>query len=197
MHDIPDTEEADAAAERYWPDGFKHLIRERLGNDFKDTVLKNSVPGEDLFNSFFEKHYAEKFSDYDHFLKRLCETVVIGAENGADEAFNEIYEVMYHGLRLSKPLEYAKYFQPEPFTVKLREEVCDKIIGEYGELHAYEHFYEDRYSDVPFSEFMREVGEFVVSGAVKGADRSLEKIYQAFMFGSPLTVFRRHPRRVR
>ena len=35
MHDVPDTEDADQSAERYWSDGFKDFIRTRIAETFR------------------------------------------------------------------------------------------------------------------------------------------------------------------
>ena len=87
MHDIPDTEEADAAAERLWPEEpFRQLLRAKLQASFCRMLTEAGA-----FASIYEEIYADRFDEYGAFVERLSEIVVIGAENGADRMFGEIY----------------------------------------------------------------------------------------------------------
>ncbi|MBW2092354.1 MAG: hypothetical protein JRI34_09570 [Deltaproteobacteria bacterium] len=193
MHDIPDTEDIDAASERYWPEGYKEVIRARLGQAFAEEVLKANA-----FKTFYEEQYADKFDSYERFISRLAEMVVIGAENGADQIFEEIYASFRNHAPLPDSRVPANYHWPEPFTPELKNELRQKTFEEYSNHHAYEHIHEDHYAGkLDFKSFVDEVAGLVVTGAANGADDALDRIYMSFLSAAPLPPARRRPRRIR
>ncbi|MCP4756433.1 MAG: hypothetical protein GY866_36680 [Proteobacteria bacterium] len=193
MHDMPDTEDADADAERFWPEDFKTIIRNRIKDRFSSEVLEAEA-----YRTVFEEQYRNRFSDYESFVARLAEMMVIGAENGADEIFDEIYDSFRKQLPLPNMRSYARYYQPVSVDRDLKTEVAVKIVEEYKDLHAYEHIYEDHFQRIlSFDEFINSIAGLVANGVANGADDALGKIYRSFLTKSPLPLLRRYPRRIR
>jgi len=192
MHDLPDTEDHDAASERYWPEGYKDIIREKIGPCLVRQVLEAGA-----FKSAYENIYAEKFDTYEEFVTRLGEMVSIGAEKGADEMFEDIYASFRRDVPLPERRARACYLWPEPFDQESKDEVYQKLFEEYSAHHAYEHIHEDHYKDVmDFETFITQVADLVLIGAINGADNALEALYKAFLTASPLPPARRKPRRI-
>ena len=193
MHDLPDTEDQDAAAERYWPEGYKVVLGERLTATYKERFL-----AVEAFKKVYEDRFAKRFSTYEDFVDRLVEMAAIGAEKGADSAFEEIYASFRQDAPLPRSRAYARYLFPGPLDEKSREAVHHKLFDEYSGHHAYEHLHEDHYQGVlEFEDFINRVAELVIDGAQCGADDALSRIYQAFMTGRSLPQIRRRSRMIR
>ena len=196
MHFMPDTEESDAAAEQFWPDGFKEVIRNEL-----TQALAAAVRSGNSFALIYEKRFHDKFPQYEDFARRIAEMVGIGAERGADDAFDEMNAVFLASSAAPPPpaRKYCHYLWPGPFPGDVRKRIHQTIIDEYGLEQAYKNAYEDqlpgRYRN--FDEFMNEIGEIVVVGAENGADDMLQEIYKSFLFSSLLPPARRHPKRLK
>ncbi len=192
MHDLLDTEEADSSAERYWPDGFKDVIRTRIAQTFRCQVRDAKA-----FSSVYETHYAGRFEDYDSFVDRLSEMVVIGAENGADQSFDEVNSSFQREAPLPQPRALARYLWPGPVEDDAQRELHDRICAEYRDSHAYSHFHEDHYhGDLDFDTFLDRMAHLVVVGVMNGSDAMLENIYRRVLTGSPLPTPRRRPKRI-
>ena len=129
MHDMPDTEDADGAAERYWPEGYKDILWEKLIPAFTDLLLNTEA-----FNTTYEDHYGEDFETYEQFVDRLAEMVAIGAENGSDKLFDEIYAAFRKDAPLPKVRSYAAHFWPDPFDADLSGALHAKVKEEYRDL---------------------------------------------------------------
>lgn len=193
MHDLLDTEDADAASERYWPEDFKGTIRVHVARTFSEGLQKAQA-----FRTTYETHYAERFDTYEQFVERLAEMTVIGAENGADMAFDEIHTAFRSDAPMPIARPFARIFRPEPFDEAAKDAVREKIIEDYRDIHAYQHVYEDHHQEAEsFDAFVSEVAELVVLGAVNGADDMIGKLYRAFLTASPLPPARRRPKRLR
>lgn len=192
MHDLPDTEDADAAAERYWPEGYKDIIREKIGPCTAGQILEAGA-----FKSAYEENYSKKFDTYEEFVNRLAEMVTIGAEKGADKIFEEVYSSFRKDAPLPETRVRARYLWPEPFDRAIKDTVHQKLFEEYSGHHAYEHIHEDHYEEImDFESFINQVADLVLMGAINGADDTLEAIYKAFLTASPLPPARRKPRRI-
>ena len=74
MHYIPDTEDEDSAAESFWPEGYKQVIREDV-RQFIGAQLKNKKQ----FSHVYQKQYHERFSSHGEFLDKIADMVAIGA----------------------------------------------------------------------------------------------------------------------
>lgn len=193
MHDLPDTEEADAAAERYWPDHFKWVIRKRLTEKVEKALLQ-----EQAFTEIHKRLYGSVFSDYRSFCRRLAEGVAIGAENGADAALDELHQALSQQAPLPEKRWYAVYYWPDPFDAELGQVLYREVCEEWGTHPVFRHLYDDHYTGpLSFDGFTAALADLTVTGAKNGADRMLGEIYRAFLFGRPLPPFRRRPRRVR
>ena len=127
--------------------------------------------------------------------------VVIGAERGSDDAFDEMNTVFISDSSLPPPeaRRHARYLWPELFPDGIRNSVHQAIVEEYSQEQAYINAYEDqlagRYRNP--EGFMNEIAEFVVVGAENGIDDMLSEIYRSFLFCSPLPPARRHPKRLK
>jgi len=193
MHEPVDTEDQDAAAERYWPEDFKGLIRERLGTAFSNQFIE-----QDAFKAIYDKHYTSHFDAYDHFVSRIADMVTIGAENGIDEILNEIHKSFHEDTALPESRLPARIHWPEPIDQDLKEALHQRVFHEFRGYHVYEHIFEDHYQgEGDFDDFIHEIAELVVAGAVKGVDKTLGNIYRSFLTGKPLPPSRRYPKRLR
>jgi hypothetical protein len=193
MHDLPDTDDMDASAERFWPEGYKQFIRNGLSRSFSGMVLDTAA-----FKTIYESSYQDRYATYEVFVARLAEMVVIGAENGVDCILEEVYDAFKQNSPLPATRCYARYFWPEAFGEALVKELSEKVFEEFDNHHAYVHIYEDHYeSNLSFTEFISQITQLVLTGAVNGADDALGNIYCAFTDRSPLPVARRRPRALR
>ena len=192
MHEMPDTEGADAASERLWPEGYKQRIRRVVT---QRVVGRLSEAG--AFEQVYESHYTAVLENYTSFVERVAEIVTIGAENGTDGAFGEIQSAMRRGLDPPLARVRARYLWPEPFDEELKAELRHEITAEYRESHALEHLHEDHYlGKLEFEDFIGRAAELLVVGGINGADDGLATIYRALLDGSPLPTARRRPRRI-
>lgn len=190
---MPDTDDVDAAAERYWPEEYKWVIRDDLRR-----AVEASLKEQKAFEGIYQKTFPERFNSYEDFIRRLGELVVIGAENGIDDILEEIHRALHRNQPLPEKRFYAIYFWPEPFDEGLKNSLHREIFEEFGTHHSYRHIHEDHYeTQLSFDEFVDQVAQLAVSGAMNGADKALGEIYGAFLFGASLPVFRRRPKRVR
>jgi hypothetical protein len=192
MHEMPDTEGADAASERLWPEGYKQRIRRVVT---QRVVGRLSEAG--AFEQVYESHYTAVLENYTSFVERVAEIVTIGAENGTDGAFGEIQSAMRRGLDPPLARVRVRYLWPEPFDEELKTELRHEITAEYRESHALEHLHEDHYlGKLEFEDFIGRAAELLVVGGINGADDSLAAVYRALLAGSPLPTARRRPRRI-
>ena len=58
MHYLPDTEDEDSAAEKFWPEGYKQVIREHV-----PEWVVSQLQGEERLGTFYAQTYSDKFSD--------------------------------------------------------------------------------------------------------------------------------------
>ena len=194
MHFMPDTEDADSAAETFWPEGFKQVIRE----DVRQLIGACLNDGKRLRHVYQQRH-SEKFTDLNQFVGRIAEMVVIGAENGADDAFDDIITAFLTESSLPEVRRYACYFWPHAFPQGTKKRLRQVIVDEYSQdkvyVHAYKVGYQGSYRH--FGEFISRVAQLIVTGAMNGADDMLEVIYRSFVTPCPLPPARRHPRRLK
>ncbi|MBW2365510.1 MAG: hypothetical protein JRF25_10715 [Deltaproteobacteria bacterium] len=193
MHDMPDTDDQDADAEIFWPSGYKEIIRYRLGPEMVSRFIEAGA-----FHDIYEERFNDRFRDYEQFVERLAEIVVIGCENGAESAFDEIHLSFRNSLPLPEVWPYARYFFPGPFSRELKDEIYEKVFDEYSISHGYQHIYEDHYEGIlDFDSFIKQVANFVSTGSENGADDALGTIYRSFLEALPLPLARRRPKRIR
>ena len=192
MHEMPDTEGADAASERLWPEGYKHRIRHAVLQRMVDNLREAGA-----CEHVYESHYTTALENYPIFVERVAEIVTIGAENGTDRAFGEIHSAMRNGRDLPLARVRARYLWPQPFDEDLKTALRGEITAEYRESHALEHLHEDHYlGKLGFKDFIDRAAKLLVVGGINGADDSLAAVYRALLDGSPLPMARRRPRRI-
>lgn len=203
MHFMPDTEEEDSAAETFWPEGYKQVIRE-VSRQLIGAQLND---GKSL-KHIYQQQYSEKYTDLNQFIGRIADMVAIGAENGADDAFDDIISSFLTESPLPEVRRYADYFWPQALPPKAKKRLEQVIVDEYSQDNIYSHAYKVGYgcnardnankgSYRSFDEFINRVVELVETEAVNGADDMLEAIYRSFLTRCPLPPARRHPRRLK
>jgi len=194
MHYLPDTEDEDSAAEKFWPEGYKQVIRE--GVPSYASAQFRAVP---LISHFYGNQFSEKYPNADAFIDRLANMIAVGAENGADDAFADIMNSFLYELPLPETRDYAAYLEPEMLSSETHLQLKQVIVDEYSVddiyTNAYNVGYADRYEDL--EEYIDWVSRIVISGVRNGANDALGKIYRAFMTHTPLTPARRRPRRLK
>ena len=125
--------------------------------------------------------------------------VAVGAENGADDAFNDIMDAFLYELPLPDARRYARYLWPEALTEDITGRLKQVVIDEYSVdniyTNAYDVGYADRYASL--DEYIDWVSEIVIVCTKNGANDILERIYRSFMMRTPLTPARRRPRRLK
>lgn len=194
MHYMPDTEDEDSAAENFWPEGYKQVIR----TDVRQAII-SQLNGRKRFRRVYREGYSEKYSRYEEFLDRIADMVAIGAENGADDAFDEITDVFMEEAALPEVRRYPHYSWPEAFPQMVKKRLEEVIVDEYSQDNVYSFTYKVGYRNdfSSYDEYMNQVAKIVVTGAMNGANDMLEGIYRSFMRLSPLVPARRHPRRLK
>ena len=194
MHFMPDTEDEDSAAETFWPEGYKQIIREHVPPLVMEEFCANKP-----FAAIYEQGYKAKFADHTQFLEKIADMMAVGAENGADDAFDTIIDAFLTEASLPQLRAYAYYSQPSALSEELRQKLKQNIIEEYSKdnvyIHAYKVGYTKRYPS--FNEYINRIADLVVTGATNGADDILENIYHSFMKLAPIIPARRHPRRLK
>lgn len=194
MHFMPDTEEADSTAEKFWPEGYKQVIRE----DVRQAVGAQLNDGKRL-RHIYQQQYPEKYADLNQFANRITDMIAVGAENGADDAFEELMETFLVEGPLPERRMYISYFWPQAFSPGIKNKLRQVVIDEYGQDNIYQHAYELYYRGKfhSFDEFIDQVARTVTIEAMNGADDMLEAIYSSFLAQCPLPPARRHPRRLK
>jgi uncharacterized protein YciU (UPF0263 family) len=197
VHDLIDTDDADAAAERFWPEGFKQIIREEVGK-----LVNKKFKQRKSFHQIYEERFSHRYADFDRFVERMADMVVIGAENGADDAFDDIHAAFQMETPLLDSTEYAHHLWPQGLDNEIRRRIHKSVIEEYGKERYYQRQFKnanedwpDKYSDI--SRFLDEIARLVVTGAANGADDMLEETYKALLLSRPLPPARRHPKRLK
>jgi len=194
MHYMPDTEDEDSAAETFWPEGYKQVIR----TDVRQAI-GSQLNGKKRFRRVYRQGYSEKYSSYEEFLNRIADMVAIGAENGADDTFDDIVDALLEEEALPEERKYPRYFWPETFPPKVKERFRRIIVDEYSEDNVYDFAYKVGYRNDfgSFDGYLNQVAKIVMTGAMNGANDMLEGIYRSFARLGPLTPARRHPRRLK
>lgn len=194
MHYLPDTEDEDSAAEKFWPEGYKQIIREEL-----PPRVSAQLQGKPRFERIYKERFSDTYSDLGDFVDRLAAMVAIGAENGADDVFNDIMDAFLYELPLPDLRRYTHYLWPEVLTevitTRLRQIILDEYSVDSIYTNAYNVGYADRYPS--FDEYIDWVMQIVIIGTKNGANDALRRIYRSLAMHTPLTPTRRRPRRLR
>lgn len=194
MHFMLDTEDADSAEERFWPEGYKQVMRE----DVRQSIGAELGDGKRLRHTF-RRLYSEKYRDLEQFVNKIADMIAVGAENGADDTFEELMEALLVEDPLPEGREYASYFWPQAFSPGIKNRLTRVIVDEYSQddiyQHAYDSYYQSKFGS--FDEFIDLVARTVVSAAINGADDMVAAIYRSFVTPYPLPPARRYPRRLK
>jgi len=194
MHFMPDTEDEDSAAETFWPEEYKQVIREQAPPLVRVGLLK-----ENAFASVYEQGYKDKFSSHTQFLEKIADMVAVGAENGADDAFDDIINSFLKELPLPQLRAYAHYMTPAAISEETKQILRQSIIGEYGKDNIYVYAYGVGYTKTfaNFEDYIGFIAELAVVGAMNGGNETLERLYRSFLKWAPIVPVRRHPRRLK
>jgi hypothetical protein len=191
MHFMPEDE---GYEEKLWPDGYKAVIKNRLRE-----VIAEKLRAEGLIKHAWEHHYTEKFSTLDPFLERMTEMLVIGAEKGGDEAFDDIVTAFLYELPLPETRVYVNYLLLSELPEDVNRQLIQQVIDEYREdevfVHAYKVGYWDLYED--YEHFLAGAARLAAVGVVNGMDDMLTGLYRVFPTGGLLPPARRNARRIK
>ena len=194
MHFMPDTEDEDSAAETFWPEGYKEVIREDVRRVIADQLTRKK-----RFRRVYRKGYKDRFDNYEEFLNKVADMVAIGAENGADDAFDEIMDVFMEEDALPEPCHYTYYFWPHPLTREVAGRLRNVIVEEYREEKIYSFAYSVGYRNdfTSLDDYLDHVATLVMTGVRKGSSDTLERIYRSFINLDRILPVRRYPRRLK
>ena len=194
MHFFVLTEAEENIEEKYWPEGFKKVIRTEV-----EKTVSGQITQTNSFLETYRTYYPALYGDYNEFVAHLTRMVAIGAENGADAVFDEIYSITDNKTDLPQVRMYARYFWPQVHTKELEREIEYAIIGEYRQEEAYNRTYEDHFKGnyQDFNEFLSAIARLVTSGTVNGADDTIDRIYQALLRHEPIPTIRKRPKRLK
>ncbi|MDD5189484.1 MAG: hypothetical protein PHE50_00395 [Dehalococcoidales bacterium] len=191
---MPDTEDQDSAAEVFWPEGYKLVIRENAPLIIKNTLLK-----EKPFTAVYARDYTLKYADYPLFIDKLAEMVAISLENGADNAFDDIINSFLKEAPLPPLRVYKHYFPAAILPSDFQKSLSAVIIDEYSQDNIYVYAYGVGYKKtfLIFDDYIKRISELVITGAQNAANDALENIYRNLYLQAPLSPLRRHPRRLK
>jgi hypothetical protein len=194
MHFMPDTEDEDSAAETFWPEGYKQVIRETVPGFVRDELLK-----ENPFVTVYEQGYKDRFSSHAELLEKLADMVAVGAENGADNAFDDIIHSFLKEFPLPQLRVHAHYTTPPALSKETAQRLRQSVIEEYGKDNIYVYAYGVGYTQTfpTIQDYFNYIAELVVTGAQNGANDTLEQVYRSFLKLAPVIPARRHPRRLK
>ena len=191
MHFMPEDE---GYEEKLWPDGYKAVIKSELR-----AVIATELDSVDTMQNAYKQQYAAKFPNHDVFIERIIEMVIIGAEKGGDEAFDDIVTAFIYEFPLPEPRIYTCYLLVPKLPKEVNRQLMQQVIEEYKEdeafIHAFKVGYCDLYED--FELFLTETARYVVVGVVNGIDDMLSGIFRAFAAAGPLPPARRNAKRVK
>ncbi len=194
MHFMPDTEDQDSAAETFWPEGYKQLIREKTPELFRERILRQKP-----FLNLCERHYCTQYTEYSHLADRLAEILAVALENGADDAFDEIVDAFLKEARLPDLRSYALYDDIGKVPASFQSALTDIILSDYEQDNIYQYAYTVGYKqEYPFiGDYFQRIAMLVINGGQNRVQDTLEKIYAGLYYRRPLPPARRYPRRLK
>ena len=191
MHFMPEDE---GYEEKLWADGYKTVIRKRL-----PSVISFALRSEDTLRNIYKQQFTDQFVDLDRFIERITEMLVIGAEKGCDEIFDEIITAFLYEDRLPEKRVYARYLLLSRLAEEVSRDIIRQVIEDYSTDEVFVHAYKVGYRDLyeTYEQFLDESAGLAVVGALNGIDDMLAAIYKAFAFGGHLPLARRNPKRIK
>ena len=191
MHFMPEDE---GYQEKLWPDDYKSVIKTRL----RDVIASKSRSDVTLKNAY-ERQYADRFPDLDRFIERITEMLVIGAEKGGDEVFDDIVTAFLYEFPLPEQRINTCYLLSWEIPEEVKRELTRLVIDAYRQdevfIHAFQVGYRNLYEN--FEQFLNHTAKLVIVGLINGMDNMLTAIYKAFATSSPLLPARRNPKRIK
>ena len=191
MHFMPEDE---GYEEKLWPDGYKAVIKGQIRE-----VILSKLHSEEIFEHAYVLQYKDKYANFEQFLERITEMLVIGAEKGGDEAFDDIVAAFLYELPLPEPLVFGHYLLmpklPEAVKRQLIRQICDEYREDEVFVHAYNVGYWDLYEN--YEQFLSETAVFASVGVINGIDNMLTGIFKAFATAGHLPPARRNAKRVK
>jgi hypothetical protein len=193
MHYLPDTSDEDAASERYWPDGFKQVIREEVGRAIRPEL------NEQTLGHVYTHKFSHQYLNLEAFIERFVDLVVIGAENGADLGFNHIYQSFLNESPLPQARPYYSYYWPHFLSAEPKDKIGKAIAAEYSQEEGFQYAFQSGYAKEykHFAEFIKEISRLIVGGMGNGVDDMLGSIYKSFLANKDLPMGRRNPKRLK
>jgi len=187
MHDYIDTERTDCQEERYWADNFKSVIKAEL----KQSINRWIDNKKRFFIRAFAESYIADYKSYRHFVGDISSQMIIGAENGADETFEELYGIMITGGNLTGPAkveEYTDIFPPRTVT-----RIFDEIRKDYLDEHELEHIYSSHYKKefAAYDMFINFLASLILNGVIRGTEEAAKAIYRSLCIGEQLPRLKR------
>jgi hypothetical protein len=180
--------------EKLWPDSYKAVIKSQVRE-----VISSKLRSEDTLKNAYEQQYKEKYPNFESFLERILEMLVIGAEKGGDEAFEDIVTAFLYELPLPVPRVYRSYLLMSKLPEEVTRQIVQRIIDEYREddvfVHAYKVGYWDLHED--YEQFLEETTVLASVGVINGIDDMMTGIYRAFATADLLPPARRNAKRVK
>ena len=191
MHFMPEDE---GYEEKLWPDGYKAVIKSQVRE-----VISSKLRSEDTLKNAYEQQYKDKYSKFEQFLERIIEMLVIGAEKGGDEAFDDIVTAFLYELPLPEPRVYRRYLLISRLPEEVKRQMVQQIIDEYREDEVFVHAYKVGYWDLceDYEQFLAETTVLASVGVINGIDDMLTGIYRAFVTDGLLPPARRNAKRVK
>jgi hypothetical protein len=191
MHFMPEDE---GYEEKLWPDGYKAVIKNQVR-----TVIASGLSAGETLQNVYKQRFTEQFPDIDRFIERITEMLVIGAEKGGDEAFDDIVASFLYESPLPEPRVFIRYLLLPKLPKAVTEQLMQQVIDEYRQdevfIHAFAVGYRDLYED--FEQFLKASAALAVAGVVNGIDDMLTSLYSAFVSDCPLPPARRNAKRVK
>ena len=191
---MPDTEDQDSAAETFWPEGYKQVIREIAPSYFREILLKDEP-----FVAAYRADYASKYAEYSWFVEKMAEMLAIALENGADNAFDEIIDAFLKEAPLPSVRAYAHYFTAAVIPPGIAQPLAKSIIEEYSQDNIYVYAYGVGYKKTfaNTEDYLKKIAEIVIAGGRNQVQSTMEDIYRRLYYRQPLPPVRRHPRRLK
>ncbi len=197
MHFLPNTLDEDAAGERYWPYGFKPVIREEIAKAIRGELNEQNLW--QVYTGKFSSIYSKKYPNLKAFIDQIVGLVVIGAENGADYGFETIYKAFLNELPLPEAKPYARFLWPHNFSRELKEKIHRAIVNDYQGDKSFQYAYKVGYAKKfeNFPEFIDKIAWLIMAGIENGVDDTLAEIYKSFLANRALPQGRRNPKRLK
>lgn len=187
MHDYINTEHIDAKQEKYWLDNFKWALRGELKKSIGAWIDNK----QSFFVKAFAEHYLFNYKSYFHFIEDISNKMIIGAENGADDAFEKLYGFISTGHDISNISLVNEC--TDIFSSKVLEKVINEMrkdLYNENELEClYFSYYSENFTD--FNMFIGVLTDIILTGIIYETEKVTKDIYRALCAKSELPRVKR------